>query len=275
VAAYPGRETVGFHLTKLFSPLAQLDAIVGALQTTDETKRREAWNQDLGEPYTPTGGQLTDAILDGCRREYAHGPAAQLRAVAGVDVGKALHVVIRAREAQGDSRQLWAGESSFAELPGLLRRFRVRTTVMDALPETTKAREFQAAQPAGSVWLAYYPEQPTGNKKTEAATWDEKEGTVSIDRTRALDEMFARFYEASEGQPGATLPAGVRDVRDYYAQLRAPIRVIERSARGLDIARYVEAGADHYAHAENYCLTAENAPRRPAGILVQGTAKGW
>jgi hypothetical protein len=271
VATYPEREVAGFHLTKLFSPTANLLELVQAFNTTDETKRREAWNQDLGEPYTPKGGQLTDETLDALRREYGHGPVPGLRPVAGVDVGKVLHVVIRALTpnpspgATGEgrvSRQLWAGETSFDELPGLLRMYQVRMTVMDALPETTKARELQARMPAGSLWLAYYVAQ--GTKHQDAAVFDPKEGVVNLDRTRTLDQMYGRMYDGT-----ATLPAHARDVRDYYAHLKAAIRVLEDGPAGQgQVVRYVEAGPDHLAHAENYCLVAENA--QPATAMSAG-----
>ena len=271
VATYPEREVAGFHLTKLFSPTANLLELVQAFNTTDETKRREAWNQDLGEPYTPRGGQLTDETLDALRREYGHGPVPGLRPVAGVDVGKVLHVVIRALTpspspvATGEgriSRQLWAGETTWEELPGILRRYRVRLTVMDALPETTKAREVQARMPAGSLWLAYYVAQ--GTKHQDAAVFDPKEKVVNLDRTRTLDQMYGRFYDGT-----ATLPGHARDVRDYYAHLKAAIRVLEDGPAGQgQVVRYVESGPDHLAHAENYCLVAESA--QPATAMSAG-----
>lgn len=272
VAGYPGRDVVGYHLTKLFSPLVDLVHLVQALDTTDETKRREAFNQDLGEPYTPRGGQLTDEVLDDCRRDYGHGSLPGLRPVAGIDVGRVLHVVIRApvSERPTESRQVFAGETTWDELGRLLKQHRVRMTVIDALPETTKAREFQAGMPKGSVWLAYYVNQAAGTKRQEPAAWDEKEGVVNLDRTRTLDAMYGRFYERM-----ATLPANAREIRDYYAHLKASVRVIEEKPGGVQVASYVESGPDHLAHAENYCLVAENAPRRPAGVLVQAAAKGW
>ncbi|NJN53991.1 MAG: hypothetical protein HC804_04065, partial [Anaerolineae bacterium] len=73
VAARPGVKVVGFHLSKLFSPTGDLLAIVDALQEVDETKRRETINQDLGLPYKPRGANITDVVLDECRRQYAHG----------------------------------------------------------------------------------------------------------------------------------------------------------------------------------------------------------
>lgn len=263
VANFPERSLAGFHLTKLFSPLADLLEIVRGLQTTDETRRREAYNQDLGEPYTPTGGQLTDAELDACRREYGHGPVPGVRAVAGVDVGKVLHVVIRAPQGDGTRRQLWAGEATWADLGPLFRRFGVRAAVVDALPETTKAREFQAQWPRGLVYLAYYVNQAVGTKHTQPAVFNEPDGVVNVDRTRTLDATFARFYEGV-----ATLPANARELQDYYAHLKAPVRVLNSGPGGVQVATYVEAGGDHLAHAENYCLIAELA--RPGAALSAG-----
>ncbi len=48
VAAYPERPIAGFHLSKLFSATADLLPIIAQLQKTDETVRRECFNQDAG-----------------------------------------------------------------------------------------------------------------------------------------------------------------------------------------------------------------------------------
>lgn len=261
VAAQPGRPVVGYHLTKLFSATTALLSVVQAFQTVDETKRREAFNQDLGEPYTPRGGRLTPDILDACRREYAQGAVHRDRAVAGCDVGKLLHVVIRgAVERETGERPLrWAGAvESFGELKRLCDRFWVRTIVVDALPETRSSRKFQDAMPGGRVWLAYYGGRQ-GSKKAEPVQFDEKERVVTIDRTRLLDEVVGAFVEGL-----LTLPANARDIPDYYAHLQAPVRVLETGADGQPVARYVESGPDHLAHAEVYCRAAASAPATPA-----------
>jgi hypothetical protein len=276
IATYPGRDLVGFHLTKLFSAHVRLLDIVESLTTTDETKRREAYNQDLGEPYTPRGGQLTDDVLKGCQRDYAHGLAmieteiggqvtkSPEKTVMGVDVGKVLHVVIRGpRDAEsGERPQRWAGEvESFERLPVLMRTYNVSQVVIDALPETRKAREFQASQRSGVVWLAYYVTQKAGTKKSEPEQWDRDNGVVNLDRTRTMDATFARFFEQEN-----TLPANARDLRDYFAHMKAPVRVLEDGPGGEKVASYVESGPDHFAHAENYCMVASS---RPAGVYFK------
>lgn len=264
VAEWPDRVIRGYHLTKLFSPTAKMVDIVKALMTTDETKRREAYNQDLGLPYTPRGGQITDQILDELRREYAHKPVQYEPTVAGVDVNKLLNVVIRGPEhpETGERPQRFAGEvDSFEALQRLFKAYNVQACVVDALPETRKAREFQEKFPAGVVWLAYYVTQKIGTKRGEPAEWDADRGVVNLDRTRTLDVTFSRFYEGIN-----TLPGYARDVAGYYDHLKAPVRVVEKAANGQPAAVYVESGPDHFAHAENYCTVASmEIPVKRAG----------
>lgn len=254
VAKYPENERVGFHLTKLFSPHNQLIDIVKALDTVDETKRREAFNQDLGIPYSPRGGSLTSENLDACRRDYGHGPDYRKTCYMGIDVGRVLHVVVRTMTdfESGETKQLYAGEANWESIHNLIKIYRPRTIVIDALPETTKARELQNSYPRNMVWIAYYPNQPTGSKKEEMLTWNRVERTVLIDRTRMLDAAFAGFFGMT-----STLPAHARNIRDYYNHMRASIRTTkETGSSGIEVATYIETGSDHYAHSELYTLAA-------------------
>lgn len=268
VAAYPKVQTVGFHLTKLFSPTAVLDELVANLQTTDETKRREAYNQDLGLPYLPKGGQLTDEVLDACRRDYAHGPKPGERTILGADVGKTIHVVIRSESLEpetGERAQRFAGEvESFEALGKLIRDYHVSRAVIDALPETREARKLQASFSKGVVWLAYYVNQRVGTKNQEPEVWNDVEGVVNLDRTRTLDRMFSRFFERKN-----TLPGNARVITGYYDMLKAPVRVLEDGPSGEKVAVYREATADHFAHAENYCEVAGQRGGPAAGTVAE------
>jgi hypothetical protein len=230
--------------------------VVNNLNTVDETKLREAWNQDLGLPYTPRGGRPTKEILDACRRDYGYGPVVGTRPFAGIDVGKLLHIVIRAPMAKGERRQLFAGDVyTFREAANILRTYNVQTCVIDALPETRKARELQSAFRDEQVWLAYYS---GAEKEPEPTVFNNKTGIVNIDRTRLLDEMYAGFYDGVTN----TLPAHIESVQDFYKHLCAMVRVTRKKADGTPETVYVGESADHFAHAENYCLAASKRPFR-------------
>lgn len=271
VARYPGRSLVGFHPTKLHTNQLPLLKIVTDLQAVDETGQRQAWNQHLGEAFSPRGGKLTEQILDECRREYGHGARGDDRPVAGIDVGKVLHLVIRSGKVDpntGEWHQWFAGEVSWDDALHLLKMYRVSRCVIDALPETTKAQELQGRLPKGTVWLCYYNLSDVGNKRVEPFVWNEEEGIVSCDRTRVMDKMFAGYYTNT-----STLPLNIRDVPNYYEQLTAPTRKFVERESGLVVSVYDEGETpDHYAHAETYTWVAMSAPEgvvAAAPVVVQ------
>lgn len=263
VAMQPGSDTAGFHPTRLMLPQVDLLGIVRALQETDPTKRKEAYNQDLGLPYKPQGGGLDDMALDACRRDYGLGQAvAGEMCVMGVDVGSVLHVVIRGGPAPetGERAQRWAGEVlNFDDLAPLMLRFGVTRCVIDALPETRSARLFQQSQPRGRVWLAYYNLDTRGMRSAEPVRWDDDKQTVDLDRTRILDETVSRFLVNAN-----TLPGNIRALARYHDHLKAPVRTEHTRPDGITVATYIESGPDHYAHAEAYATAASFEHRAPS-----------
>lgn len=265
IATNQSATVAGYHISKLFSPLYDpLDAVM-RLRSTNETVRKECNNQVLGSPHRPRGGGLDDATLDACIRQYAHAPS-KGGCYMGIDVGSTLNVVIRARlhPESGERAQIYADEIMWSQLPAIWKRYNPIMTVVDAGPETTKAREFQALAPS-RIWLAYYPGEM---KDDNPIRKNEDELYILMDRTRTLDMTIARFMEQEN-----TLPANAREIPHYYAQMKAPVRVIEQTPKG-DIAKYVESSPDHYCHAENYC-TAASLLTQPGGVLAMGKTKGW
>ncbi len=259
VATYPDRPVHGYLLPGLASPQKKLSDLLEALRSVDEITRQQAYNQKLGLVYVSSRSkQMTQEVLDACRRGYLLGPRPG-DCVMGIDVGRLLHVVIRQR-LEGDWQARYIGEvQQFEDASRLMVMHHVKACVVDALPETREARKFQAAH-RGRVFLAYYNRQLTGSKDESPFAWDDTEGTVDLDRTRTLDTMYARFIAASNQEPGATLPAGARDMPDYYDQMRAPARVLKKGADGNQVPVYIETTPDHFAHAENYCCVASSAP---------------
>lgn len=264
VAKFPERDVHGYHVHGLTATTKPLTEILNELREVNETKRQQTFNQTLGLTYaSKASSRLNRSVLDKCRREYALGAPTQGNAVAGIDVGRLLHIVIR--DAGHEHRALHIGTvQEFEDALALLKRFGVKVCVVDGLPETRKVREFQqhAAGNKIRVWTAFYSgEQSAAVTKEESAAWNHTERVVTLDRTRSLDEMYARFYLAAQGEPGNTLPANARDIADYYDQMVAPVRKLIDSKDGNQRAIYSEgSAADHYAHAENYCAAARFAP---------------
>lgn len=259
IAEHPHIDTAGFHVTKFAAPWVKIDAIIESLGKIDETTRREATNQDLGLPYEAQGLSVTKSLLRSLRRNYGHGAMRGRPCYMGVDVGSVLHVVVR--EAQhpetGERKQLYAGTvGTFDDLIQLIAVYKPATIVCDALPETRKVRETQDELRRGTFWACYYDNIETGSKRDESTAWKRREGTVTADRTRTLDETVARFVGKDN-----TLPGYIDDIADYADQVTAPVRIVEAKVNGTRVAKYVCSVADHYFHAENYCTIA--SMRRP------------
>lgn len=267
IAAYPSRPTHGYHVKRFFGPTVDLASIIDGLRSWNETKVKETNNQDLGEPHQARGSRMTDGDLDACVRDYGHGIDRSRRCYMGIDVGRVLHCVVRQEPDQetGERKQLYAGTVDWQEVGRLILRYAPACVVSDGLPETTKARELQADFSPGLIWLCYYGEGSATNQKNDFLQWDLQQGRVIADRTRSLDEMYDRVYTEVN-----TLPASIANVADYYDQLKELQRTVEGKRDGTQVSRYIGAGADHWAHAENYASIASHytPPRRPRGAVA-------
>ncbi len=269
VAEQPGAERHGYHVTKLLSPRADLKALATLgyrIQRRDETDQhtiQQFYNQDLGVPHAPEGGQLSRAEIEACCADYSLGDWAPTGCTMGVDVGAKLHVVIGAPSPEGNGKTRIAYINAlhdWADIDRLMPRFDVSSCVVDAEPEHHKAREF-ANRWAGRVWLCHYPNTAQWSHQ-EPVAWNGNEHAVSAHRTITLDGMFAELRERR-----VELPREVLALPEFAEQMMAPIRVIEKDTRGNPVARYVEGGkADHYCHGANYERIARLRPDRIVSI---------
>ena len=165
-AEAPGNTDIrGYHLSRLYSPWANLAAMVRASAADTPAALQEFHNSDLGEVFAPPGGGLSLELLDRCRRDYGLDAYAGQPCDRGVDVGLKLHVVIREhvhetvhdRDGFYHKRsarlpRLWFAETvaSFDELDALMERFHVKKAVIDALPETQLAAAFARRHERGA-----------------------------------------------------------------------------------------------------------------------------
>jgi phage terminase large subunit GpA len=254
VAAHPGRDVQGYHVSQLYSPTVSVVELTRAWlgAQTSEYARQEFYNSKLGVPYLAEGAvvgpeQVARAIDSG-RAMADHAQQATM----GIDVGSRLHWEV-AQWAGAEKCVLAAGVcESFAELARLVGQYRAHTFVIDANPERREARRLVQAFP-GRGWLCFYT--PT----TQAVVRDDAAATVRADRTETLDAMLGRFRASP---PAVRLPADV--ARDYGRHLGALVRHTIKDRRGEWVARYVSTGDDHFAHAANYNEIAHMLAGAPA-----------
>lgn len=294
VAEKPDAEVEGFHVNRLYSPRANLLKIaddgydIESHVTTDPESIQEFKNQTLGLPHAPAGGALTDEILNACKQDYSIPAAVTMQPVCiGVDVGGVLHFWVEAPapdqvENPGGTRMLDYGVlpntdgpdgEVWPELGNLMRRYRARLVVVDALPEDERSARF-VEQWRGRAYRCFYHDEAQWRYAGPAA-WNVDEGIVHANRTRMMDAAFNRFHHSAE-----ELPRDANFLSNLYPHLKAPVRVLVTDARNRQVARYQEGlAADHLAHAKVYAEIArqfepmaptppDSRTRRPVRVKV-------
>ena len=258
----------GYHLSRLYSPWANIPAMIEASEATTPLALQEFYNSDLGEPYVAPGGGLSVNEIDICRDDYEFSEYAGQPCVMGIDVGLKLHVVIRetslprranrrpiVAQTPFVSRLWFAGEVDFADIEMLMEQFNVRSCAIDIQPERHKALEF-ARVSRRHVWPVDYNRYEPGYEILEG-----RPEVLRAHRVDFMDQVAERFRSRQVSLPKDARRLGGRfrdGIAEYYRELTAPQRQPFRDTRGNLDYRWLEYGRDdHYFHAELYALVAE------------------
>lgn len=283
MAMHPGITSVrGYQVPWYAFPVVDLNKLCAAAVSTDPSQTAEFYRSDLGLPYEPEGARVTESML---RQLSADLPSGRLpdgatwrKVTMGVDVGARLHYRISASGPDGGRYVLAMGAvRSFAELDALIARYKVRQTVIDAMPELHATRDW-ALTHKGKVLRAFYPASLDGLLFRKKAAEEDAHGnaivgteTVQINRTMAMDELYAAIANGAE-----SWPATIHNDPDVLAHLQAPVRVVVTAKDGQPVAAWTHTAPDHLFHASVYDRIALAAlPAPVAGGIGQAKAKGW
>ncbi len=238
----------GYQFSQLFSQYVPPAEILKLYRET--TRMDKIYNYKLGLPYVAANSRITkEQVLKLCG---SHGIASSDPGPCymGIDQGKGLHVTIGRRE----GRMPHVGEyRDFEELDGLMESFRVARCVIDGQPETREARKFAKRFP-GRVFLCRYND----NQRNDYA-WNEKEYTVSVNRTESMDAA----HEALSGGK-VILPRQCEPVDAFATHAQNTARKLEEDEEsGSKVYVWVKTGPDHYRHAFNYlCIAMWGSPSK-------------
>lgn len=249
----------GFHINQLYSSAQSpveiaINFFKAQVSPSDE---QTFYNSNLGVTHETKGSRVTDSEIYGCMKEYLLKPdiPSGRLVTMGCDPGTDIHYEIDEWKMIPDvnnivdinlqhrPRLLDAGKvKNFEDLDLLMRKWQVRSCVVDANPEKRKALEF-ASRFDGRVHLCLYGE---GVKGKNIQVWT-NEPTITVDRTAWLDLSLGRIRTS-----GIALPRDISD--EYKRHIKAPVRVPGKDQYGNPTARYVtgERVADHFAHTRNY-----------------------
>lgn len=262
VAEHPDRERRGYRMSRLDALSEDYSALFGEWTEAqgDSAALAAFYTSILGEPFEFSGARITHEMLAtaavGEPLDYAGGDEYAERVVTmGVDVGSVLNVsisIIEEDEQDGEvrviRRAVFVGAfRTFAEVSDAIRRYRVSVCVIDAMPETRKAKEIRDEFLGGSaqVWLCRFA--PTARVGTHpyGLRQDWREQVVTVDRTQVFDTCFDDLREGRREWPD-----DVFTVLGWREQMRAPVRVLNE-ARSRIV--WTEGSApDHYRLADVY-----------------------
>ncbi len=247
VADYPDRSIHGYRISQLFSEKVDPAEILYAYRTTRFPER--FYNLKIGIPWADTQNRLSLSDVWACSGDAGLSEGCSDRCTMGVDTGKDLHVVIGRVPAYGAPREIiYLGiHREYAELDELIRRFSVRTCVIDALPEIHVTRALASRQ-RGTVWLNYFNENQRGQPR-----WDVEQHIVQENRTEVLDLSRTAIRRRE-----VVLPRRLPIVEEFALHLTHDAkRLVEDEETGAQAYRYLRTGVDHFSLAFTYeCLAA-------------------
>jgi len=247
-----------YHFGRMLHPLWSAARVAAAFGEAEYTDFPELFfNQILGLPKSSGTLGITEEIMVRALVGFPALERSEQPTWAGCDQSNAEdrhRVLIGMDDADGGAAYVHVEVCGWDRLADLMHLFNIERLVIDALPETSKARELQKQFP-GRVYLAYYPNMPMKKPTHEGIfTVDRKKNAdlVNIDRTASLD-VSARRVRAGQDSFCA-LPAELR--KTLITEMCNMARGVETDAHGQPRAFWQNTGPDHFRHAHNYATVA-------------------
>jgi intein/homing endonuclease len=237
----------GLRVSKIFSANVRLSEMLERFElglVNDEAMSR-FWNADLGLAFNAKGARLDEEDMDACIDSYPLGQRPEGGVtIAGIDVGAYFHLVV--------GHMAWGvpgvrvidvqAVRDPQEVLEILRKYRAKVYVIDALPEMRISKMIAHKSKGGFVCLFQQGLSDTIG-----------DHSVRVDRTSAMDNVKAGFT-----MEAIKLPRNIKSVPDYYEHMMAPTRVFDPDAKGGEgYYTWVEGSKpDHYFLATAYMLMA-------------------
>ena len=209
------------------------------------------YKNDLGLPYSSAEDKLTKhVVLANCGNdgmpERHHGPCA-----IGVDNDDNKHIVILIRTGPDRYEAVkMARLDNFNAVYDLIKKFNIRSGVVDMKPNKDSATQFQkAAMSIGCrIFLCDYTDSPL-----QDANFNENTGVVKVYRTGIFDTTH-RIISNQQ----IVLPRQSPTVEEFARQCCNCAKQKDEKRKDVVIYRYVKTGdqQDHYRNALNYAITA-------------------
>lgn len=244
VQKYPSRDISGYWVSQMMAPWIPCSSLI-----VDEINESTQYfyNFVLGIPWLGTDVSINrDMVLKNLSDEKPD----TVDVFMGVDVGAVLHVVI------GNRTGIFkVCTTDWDSLEGFMNLYDCRQVVIDAMPETTKAKEFRAKYPH-RVKLCYYRPPTTrmpGSQDIFTVKYEEQ--TISAMRTEVIDRVIDEFTQNRmriyiDPKETVLTGGGGRKKGDSFVEHWENMYLYHDEEKGYKT--WEHSGPDHFAHATVY-----------------------
>jgi len=218
------------------------------------------YNLKIGVAYVEAANRLSvQEVLNCCGDSGMASESGTITSM-GVDQGTNLHIVIGKPHPSKEGEIIHIGEyptkgdNEWKILDEFMNRFKVARCVIDALPETKKARSFAERFP-GRVFVCFFNEYQKGSYQ-----WNERTATVLCNRTEAMDASHRELAGKD-----VILPRQSDVVRQFAEHCHHTAKRLEENEETGE-QRYIYlskiGGPDDYRLSYCYeCMARQNMPQ--------------
>lgn len=249
VAKSPRNKDIsGYLISQLYSHYIDPYVILNEYRTKRGSDLETFYRMRLGKAYTLAQNRITREQVLNLVSKTDHVKPKSRNVYLGVDQGSDLHCVL----IYEDEKKIYVKDAfiltDFEDIDKVIARENVRCCVIDALPETRKAKELKNRN-KGIVFLNFYIETVKGNYK-----WNDETGEVQTNRTESLDfsqdpltnSMLICYNNIIE----------IDQFADHCANMARKLE--ENEETGSKRYVWVKTGPDHFRHSLNYAFIARS-----------------
>ena len=250
VAGYPDRskDIVGRRISHLNNRRTDPKELLDAWEDPN-VDRAGFYRTRLGMAYIEAKDKLTKQDLYNCIGPDVMFRSHQGPCAMGIDVGKNLHVVLMDKLSNDMYRTVFCGRfETFEEIHDATRNFGISCCVIDAEPETRKAREWGNKQ----RYQVYTCDEL--DRLSEFQIVDTARMHIKVHRTQLCDKTHMLVTT-----PGKfIIPRRSDEIDEYITEMCniAKIQVMDKATQTVRY-RYIKTDQnDHYRHATNFAYLA-------------------
>lgn len=237
-------------VSRLFHPTGNLKKIVRNLN--NPLKVKETYNSDLGLPYSPQGGKITERIIRTLiSHKFSFQSKSRFPTSAGIDVGKNFTLTIYDK-----FKLIYADEFSVKDLERLYRifnNFNVRCAVFDAQPEVALIKKIaETLRGQVTVWRTYYNRN---SRQKELYVKNKRSRALEVNRNELMGLVMDLHLDGKIQLPSDIIQW--KFYKQFVLQMCKPTRIlVEDVQSGNQMIQFPRNKPDDYFHASGYGVLA-------------------